>query len=164
MALHLGEIVQDGRWEKQRSRRMMALHCRSRAGPVRSSLGKRVPQTRNCPIGLTMLYYRIEPVEPSKSRPRSSPSDVGQDPTASSISRAASKFSSFGIPKPTAHGSLASLVHRPLWRYGIVLGRLLRTRPNPNTYGITAGSFADPHFRRPNSPPFIYGNIPCGPE
>jgi hypothetical protein len=26
--------------------------------------------------------------------------------------------------------------------------RPLRRRPNPNTYGITAGSFADPHFRR----------------
>jgi len=45
VALHLGEIAQDNRWEKQRSGRMMALHCRSRAGPVRSSLGKRVPQT-----------------------------------------------------------------------------------------------------------------------
>ena len=80
MALHLGEIAQDNRWENQSSGRMMALHCRSRAGPVRSSLGKRVPQTRNCPIGLTMLYYRIEPVEPSKSRPTSSLSEIGQDP------------------------------------------------------------------------------------
>ena len=34
-------------------------------------------------------------------------------------------LSSFRIPKPTVRGSLASLVHRPLWRYGIVLGRLL---------------------------------------
>ena len=87
MALHLGEIAQDDRWEKQRSGRMMALHCRSRAGPVRSFLGKRVPQTRNAQLGLTMLHQRIEPDEPSKSRPTSSPSDVGQDPTASSISR-----------------------------------------------------------------------------
>src|SRR5215831_21039899 len=87
---------------------MMALHCRSRAVPVRSSLGKRVLQTRNAQLGLTILHQRIEPDEPSKSRPGSSPSDVGQDPTAS-ISRAASTFSSFGIPKPTVHGSLASL-------------------------------------------------------
>src|SRR6516164_2037354 len=43
----LSEIAQDDSLEKQRSGRMMALHCRSRAGPVRSSLGKRVPQTRN---------------------------------------------------------------------------------------------------------------------
>ena len=92
-ALHLGEIAQDDRWEKRRSGRMMALHCRSRAGPVRSSLGKRVPQTRNAQLGLTMLHQRIEPDEPSKSRPTSSPSDVGQDPTASSISRAASTVS-----------------------------------------------------------------------
>src|SRR6516165_778877 len=35
---------------KQRSDTMMALHCRSRAGPVRSSLGKRVPQTRNAQL------------------------------------------------------------------------------------------------------------------
>jgi hypothetical protein len=37
---------------------MMALHCRSRAGPLRSSLGKRVPQTRNAQLGLTMLHLR----------------------------------------------------------------------------------------------------------
>ena len=42
-----GEIAQNDRWEKQRSGRMMALHCRSPAGAVHSSLGKRVPQTRN---------------------------------------------------------------------------------------------------------------------
>src|SRR5438105_1421243 len=76
---------------------MMALHCRSRAGPVRSSLGKRVPQTRNAQLGLTMLHQRIEPDEPSKSRPTSSPSDVGQDPTASSISRAASTSAVLGF-------------------------------------------------------------------
>ena len=81
MALHLGEIAQDDRWENQRSDRMMALHCRSRAGPVRCFLGKRVPQPRNAQFGLTMLHPRIEPDEPSKSRPMSSPSDVGQDPT-----------------------------------------------------------------------------------
>jgi len=39
MALHPGELAQDDRWEEQRSGRMMALHCRSRAGPVPSSLG-----------------------------------------------------------------------------------------------------------------------------
>ena len=42
VALHLGEIAQDDRWEKQGSGRMMALHCRSWTGPVRFSLGKRV--------------------------------------------------------------------------------------------------------------------------
>ena len=49
----LSEIAQDDSLEKQRSGRMMALHCRSRAGPVPSSLGKRVPQTADsyCPIG-----------------------------------------------------------------------------------------------------------------
>jgi hypothetical protein len=31
---HLGEIAQDDRWEKHRSGRMMALHRRSRVGPV----------------------------------------------------------------------------------------------------------------------------------
>jgi len=36
----------------------MALHYRSRAGPVRSSLGKRVPQTRNAQLGLTMLHQQ----------------------------------------------------------------------------------------------------------
>ena len=55
MSLHLGEIAQDDRWEKQRSGRMMALHRRSRAGSVPASLGKRVPQTRNAQLGLTML-------------------------------------------------------------------------------------------------------------
>ena len=69
MALHLGEIAQDDRWEKQRSGRMMALHCRSRAGPVRSSLGKRVPQTRSAQLGLTILHLRIEPDEPSYIEP-----------------------------------------------------------------------------------------------
>ena len=34
--------------------------------------------------------------------------------TLDKISRAASTFSSFGIPKPTVRGSSASLVHRPL--------------------------------------------------
>ena len=47
----LGEIAQDDRWEKQRSGQMMARHCRSRADPVRSSRGKRVPQTRNANWG-----------------------------------------------------------------------------------------------------------------
>ena len=55
MALHLGEIAEDGRWEKQRSGTMMALHCRSRAGPVRSSLGKRVPHTRNAQVGVNRV-------------------------------------------------------------------------------------------------------------
>jgi len=55
VTLHLGEIAQDDRWEKQRSGRMMALHRRSRAGSVPASLGKRVPQTRNAQLGLTML-------------------------------------------------------------------------------------------------------------
>jgi hypothetical protein len=94
---------------------MMALHCRSRAGPVRSSLGKRVPQTRNAQLVLTMLHLRSSQTNRQKTVPTSSPSDVGQDPTALSISRAASTFSSFGIPKPTVRGSLASLVDRPLW-------------------------------------------------
>jgi len=40
--LHQGEIAQDDRWGKQRSGTMIALHCRSWAGPVRSSGGKRV--------------------------------------------------------------------------------------------------------------------------
>ena len=69
MALHLGEIAQDDRWEKQRSGRMMVLHCRSRAGPVRSSLGKRVPQTRNAQLGVNRVTSGIAPDEPSKSRP-----------------------------------------------------------------------------------------------
>jgi hypothetical protein len=56
VALHLGEIAQDDRWGKQRIGRMMALHCRSRAGPVRFSLGKRVPQTRNAQLELTTLH------------------------------------------------------------------------------------------------------------
>ena len=34
---------------------MMALHRRSRAGPVPASLGKRLPQTRNAQLELTML-------------------------------------------------------------------------------------------------------------
>ena len=76
VALHLGEIAQDDRWEKQRNGRMMALHWRSRAGPVRSSLGKRVLQTRNAQLGFTMLDQRTEPDEPSKSRPTTSPSDA----------------------------------------------------------------------------------------
>ena len=42
------------------------------------------------PIGVNHVNQRIEPDEPSKSRPTSSPNDVGQDPAASSISRAAS--------------------------------------------------------------------------
>ena len=40
---------------KQRSGTIMALHCRSRAGPVRSSLGKRVPQTRNAQLGVNRV-------------------------------------------------------------------------------------------------------------
>ena len=34
---------------------MMALHRRSRAGPVPASPGKRVPQTRNAQLGLIKL-------------------------------------------------------------------------------------------------------------
>jgi hypothetical protein len=59
---------------------MMAPHCRSWAAPVRSSLGKRVPQTRNAQLAVNRVHQRIEPDEPSKSRPTSSPSDVEQDP------------------------------------------------------------------------------------
>src|SRR5215470_3733077 len=40
--------------------RHLALHCHSRASPVRFSLGKRVPQTRNAQLWLTMLHQRIE--------------------------------------------------------------------------------------------------------
>jgi hypothetical protein len=61
MSLHVGEIAQDGRWEKQRSGMMMALHCRPRAGPVRSSLGKRVPQTRMPKWSVNHVTPAIEP-------------------------------------------------------------------------------------------------------
>src|SRR5215471_21833889 len=94
-----------------------------------------------------MLYLPIEPDEPSKSRPRSSPSDAGQDPTASSILRAASRFSSFEIPKPTCaelgvSGSPTFVAIRNWQRASFGKG------PNPKTYGITVGTFADPDFRR----------------
>src|SRR5262249_46214822 len=59
--------------------------------------------------------------------------------------------------------SLASLVHRPLWRYGIGNGRLLERGPNPKTYGITVGSFADPDFRRQVVHPYLWKH-PRGPE
>src|SRR5262249_16617662 len=59
---------QDDRWEKQRSGVMMVLHCRSRASPVRSSLGKRV-RRHATPNWVNVVNQRIEPDEPSKSRP-----------------------------------------------------------------------------------------------
>jgi hypothetical protein len=80
VALHLEEIAQDDRREKQRSGRMMALHCRSRAGPVRSSSGQTSAADPYAQLGLTMSHQRIEPDEPSKSRPTSSLSEIGQDP------------------------------------------------------------------------------------
>ena len=124
VALHLGEIAQDDRWEKQRSGRMVALHCRSRAGPVPlfwASEGRRLVMPKST---LTMLHQQSSRlslkkcpyIDPERHRARS---------TARPRSRSASTFSSFRIPKPTVRGSLAFLVHRPLWRYGIVLGRLL---------------------------------------
>ena len=69
MALHLGEIAQDDRSGKQRSGTMMALHSRSRAGPVRSSLGMRVPQTLMPKCSVNHVARAIEPKEPSKRCP-----------------------------------------------------------------------------------------------
>jgi hypothetical protein len=80
MPMHVGEIAQDDRWWKQRSGTMIALHCRSWAGPVRSSSGQTSAADPYAQLGLTMSHQRIEPDEPSKSRPTSSLSEIGQDP------------------------------------------------------------------------------------
>jgi hypothetical protein len=145
VTFHLGEIAQDDRWEKQRSGRMMELHRRSRAGPVPAS-GQASAADPQCPIGVNHVNQRIEPDEPSKSRPTSSPSDVGQDPAASSILRAAGTFSGFGIPKPTVRGFCVSGSS-----IFVAIGNWQRASfgkgTNPKTYRITVGSFADPDFR-----------------
>jgi hypothetical protein len=94
---------------------MIALHCRSWAGPVRSSLGKRVPQTRLPNGPLTMLHQRSSRINHQEVVLHRALARLDKIHSASSISRAASTFSSFGIPKPTVRGSLASLVDRPLW-------------------------------------------------
>ena len=59
---------------------MVAPRRRSRAGPVRSSLGKRVPQTRVPKWSVNHVTPAIEPDKPPKSRPTSSLSEIGQDP------------------------------------------------------------------------------------
>jgi hypothetical protein len=68
--------------------------------------------------------------------------------SASSISRAASTSSSFGIPKPTVRGSLAFFGWPTFVGIGNCSGASFVRRPNPNPYGITASSLADPDFRR----------------
>jgi len=59
---------------------MIALHCRSWAGPVRSSLGKRVPQTRMPKWSVNHVIPAIEPDKPPRSRPTSSISEIGHAP------------------------------------------------------------------------------------
>ena len=59
---------------------MIALHCRAWAGPVRSSLGKRVAQTRMPKWSVNHVTPAIEPDKPPRSRPTSSLSEIGQDP------------------------------------------------------------------------------------
>ena len=71
---------------------------------------------------LTMLHQRSSRINYQEVVLHRALARLDKIHSASSISRAASTFRSFGIQKPTVRGSLVSLVDRPLWRSGIVSG------------------------------------------
>ena len=105
---------------------MIALHCRSWAWSCPLFSG----QTSGADpyaqmVLLTMLHQRSSRINHQEVVLHRALARLDKIHSASSISRAASTFRSFGIQKPTVRGSLVSLVDRPLWRSGIVLGRLL---------------------------------------
>ena len=107
MALHLGEMAQDERREKQRGGRMMALHCRSRA--VLSALLWASECRRPhlvMPNWVTYVAQRIGRMNRQKVVLHRARAALVKIP--SSILRAASTFSSFGIPKPTVRGPCVS--------------------------------------------------------
>ena len=160
VALHLGEIAQDNRWEEQRSGRMMALHCRSRADPVHSSLGKRVPQTasRNAQLGY-LCCTANRPNEPSKSRPTSSPSGVGQDPVVDLARR--EHIQQFWDSE-TDRARTLRLWFTDLCRE-LAKGVFCKRGPNAKTYGVTVVTFADPDFRRQVVHHSIWKHL-CSPE
>jgi hypothetical protein len=68
----------------------------------------RRPRMPKCP--LTMLHQRSSRINDQKVVLHRALARLDKIHSVSSISRAASTFSSFGIPKPTVRGSLASVV------------------------------------------------------
>jgi len=157
VALHLGEIAQDNRWEEQRSGRMMALHCRSRADPVHSSLGKRVPQTRNAQLGLTMLTSESGRMNRQKVVLHRARATLDEIPPRRR-SRA-----------PRAHSETDRARSLRLWFTDLCRDRELakgvfcKRGPNAKTYGVTVVNFADPDFRRQVVHHSIWKHL-CGPE
>jgi len=127
---------------------MMALHCRSRAGPVRSFLGKRVvPQTRNAQLVLTMLHQRSSRINHQKVVLHRARATLDKIPPRRR-SRA-----------PRAHSAVLGFRNRPCagaWRptddeqrRDKLLLRLLKTPPQPRPK--RARGKAKPIVKKPKS-------------
>ena len=101
---------------------MMPLDCRSLAGPVRSSLGKRVPQTRNAQLGVNRVtsanragwtVKKSSYIEPERCRTRSS---RVVDLVLPRFHGSEDDLKIAGSRKIVARGAMRSLSYRSDWQ------------------------------------------------